>query len=114
MKIIKEFVWCKEYGMEYVAASFDISNKFITVWDSYKIKKRKHMVEVIEWLRTYSDYSEITMAPMWYLVSEWCAHNLLHSLGFKQDHTQHLDLDTTTPWYQKVGYVFLSCFYWGQ
>lgn len=114
MRIIKEFVWCVGYGMECVTATFDLANRYITVWDSHKIKKRKHMKEVIEWLRTYSDYHEITMAPMWYLICEWCAHNLLYSFGFKPEHTQHLDLDTDTPWYQKIGYVLLSFFYWGQ
>lgn len=110
MEIIHEFRWCKEYNMEYVRVS--LNEHDITIWDSYKIKKYKHMKEIIEWIKSF-DKKYLFNKPVWYHIAEWRAHNLLHSFEYQQNRTRHTNLDGNQNFTHKIAYIVLSLFYWG-
>ena len=110
MNIMHEFKWCTEYNMDCVRVS--LHKNYITILDSYKIKKHKHMKEVIKWIKNF-DSKYLFNKPIWYHIAEWKSHNLLYSLKYKQDHTKHVDLDDKNKITHKIGYIFLSLFYWG-
>ena len=44
--LIKYFTWCKDYGLDEVETT--VSQEAVTIYNSHKIKKWKHMKEVIE------------------------------------------------------------------
>lgn len=113
MSLIREFVWCKLYDLEYVRVDLSSSwKKYITIYRSYKITKTKHMKEVLNWLKTYPEVSEVLKLPMWVLIAEWKAHNLLYDLNYQRQRTEHLDIESTLDLKNKVGYALLSLFYW--
>lgn len=113
MSIIREFSWCKDYGLECVKINIDMANDNITIFDSYKIKCIKHKLEVLDWARTYVEYEKCQMSSRFMQLAEWRAHNLLHAVGFQKDRTRSVDLNYDNKWYEKLGYFFLSLFYWG-
>ena len=110
MFLIREFAWCKQYGLDFIDVR--ISDNAITIRYSYKIKKKPHMLEVINWIRKYTDNPIIQQNNM-LLISEWKSHNLLHWLNIERDRTKHCDLDIN-PLSKKILYVLASLFYWGQ
>lgn len=111
MTIIKEFSWCKEYGIDHVR--INIEWNWNTIWYSYKIKKIKHMREVIEWMKTYNDNEKLLAIPNWFIIAEWRTHNLLYWLNYERTRTRHLDINADYPLLHKIGYVVGSLFYWG-
>jgi hypothetical protein len=107
--LIKEFGWCKEYGLDYIHVA--LSDSTITIMDSYKVKRLKHMREVIDWVKTYD--TEVGKRSWISLVSEWRAHNLLYWLGVEKDRTVHCDLNNETS-IRRVLYFLGSLVYFGQ
>lgn len=107
--LIKEFGWCKEYGLDYIHIA--LSDSTITIMDSYKVKRLKHMREVIAWLKTYE--TEVGKRSWISLVSEWRAHNLLYWLGVEKDRAAHCDLNNETS-FRRVLYFLGSLVYFGQ
>ena len=79
MRLIKEYKWCKEYDID--CLTIDIYDDYITIWNSYKITKISHMLEVIETIRKYS---RIYNRSNFQLVSEWRSHNLLYDLNYER------------------------------
>lgn len=112
MTIIREFSWCKLYGIEYVKINVGVYSSGVTIFDSHKIRKIKHMLEVLDWVKGYVDFEGMQATPRWQQVCEWRAHNLLYDLKYQIDRTCSVDLNIDEPWYHKVGYVILSLFYW--
>ena len=86
MRLIKEYEWCKEYGIDCLA--IDIYEGYITILDSYKITKISHMLEVIETIR---QYSRIFNRSNFQLVSEWRSHNLLYDLNYETARTKNVN-----------------------
>ena len=107
--LIKEFGWCKEYGLDYIHIT--LSDSVITILDSYKVKRLKHMREVIDWVKTYD--TTVCKRSWISLVSEWRAHNLLYWLGIEKDRTTHCDLNEESC-IHKVLYIIGSLVYFGQ
>lgn len=107
--LIKEFGWCKEYGLDYI--HIVLSDSICTIIDSYKVKRLKHMREVIDWVKTYD--TEVGKRSWISLVSEWRAHNLLYWLGLEKDRTAHCDLNNETS-IRRVLYFLGSLVYFGQ
>ena len=105
--MLREFSWCKEYGIESLDIRINETHKTVTIYNSYKIKKYKHMKEVIETIQLYHEFNK----PVWLQIAEWRSHNLLYFLNFQRDRTQHVDLDYNQDWKLKVGYTVLSLFY---
>ena len=81
--------------------------KSITIFNSNKIKKRKHMKEVLESLQGYYKINK----PIWLQIAEWRAHNFLYYFKYQINRTQHVDLDSDMNWKTNLGYCILSLFY---
>lgn len=109
MQVEYKFDWCKQYQIDGI--SIYIGDNGINILDSYKIKKVKHMKEVLSQLSTNNEYKKIKLDKKWLQICEWKTHNLLFNLGYKQERTKHLDLNEGNKWFIKLGYVFLSLFY---
>lgn len=103
MKINKTFSWYPE------GITFEIhpSNN-VTVFNSYKVKKRKHMKEV---LKVIDQYREETTLAIWYQICEWKTHNLLYELNIKRDRTKDYDINDNVSIWEKIAFVILSVFY---
>ena len=86
MRLIKEYEWCKEYNID--CLTIDIYEDYITIWNSYKITKISHMLEVIETIR---QYSRIYNRSNFQLVSEWRSHNLLYDLNYETAKTKDVN-----------------------
>lgn len=112
MTIIREFSWCKLYGIEYVKINVSVFANHITIFDSYKIKKIKHMLEVLKWARSYAEFGDIETNSKLLQLCKWRACNLLHRFKYQVDRTRSVNLNVTETWRDKVGYIFLSLFYW--
>lgn len=107
MTILKEFSWCKEYGIDSLKITISEWSQSVTIYDSYKIKKRKHMKEVIETIKGYYEIKK----PVWLQIAEWRAHNFLYYFNYQTNRTQHVDLDNDMNWKINLGYCVLSLFY---
>ena len=82
--------------------------------NSYKIKKRKTMKQIIRCAQISCKPDDaIACRSMRGMVREWCAHNLLYNLGIARKRTASVDLDMGEPWYRRVGYFILSVLYIG-
>ena len=106
MRLIKEYEWCKEYGIDCLA--IDIYEGYITILDSYKITKISHMLEVIETIR---QYSQIFNRSNFQLVSEWRSHNLLYDLNYEIARTKNVDFNPDVLWYENCLFIISSFFY---
>ena len=109
--LIKYFPWCDKYKLDEVETL--VAENAVTIYNSYKIKKYKHMKEVVEWIKEYCHLTSVTDRSDFSLIAEWRAHNLLYWLGYERDRTMHCDLNNEQ-WYRKIGYFFLSLIYFGQ
>lgn len=111
--LIKEFTWCKDYGLEHIVVK--VSDSAITIMDSYKVKRLKHMKEVIDWVLDWigSYDTEVSKRSWISLISEWRAHNLLYWLGIEKERTAHCDLNNETS-IRRVLYFLGSLVYFGQ
>ena len=107
--MIKEFAWCKDYGLDYIHIT--LSDSVITILDSYKVKRLKYMREVIDWVKTYD--TTVGKRSWISIVSEWRAHNLLYWLGIEKDRTAHCDLNSESS-IRRVLYFIGSLMYFGQ
>lgn len=110
MTVIKEFKWCKEYNMDSI--TFHIGTNSVQIVDSYKIRKIKHMREVLRWLKNEAKYNIPPLPSVCLMLCEWRAHNLLCDLNYKSNRTCDVDLNNDNKWYVTLGYMFLSLFYW--
>lgn len=107
----KQFDWCSQYGLDKVKINIVSWVPSITVFDSNKITKRKHMEDVINWLKNEEKTSHIMTLPTNLLVAEWKSHNLLYKLNINPERTEHLDIEGEMSLLHKIGYVLLSLLY---
>ena len=106
MRLIKEFSWCKKYDIDSV--TIDIyPERYFTIWNSHKIKRSKHMLEV---LKTVSAYYK-SRHSLFYQVCEWKTHNFLYALNYKRVKTGHCDINEDVTLKQQILYVIISLFY---
>lgn len=109
MQLIRTFNWCEKYGMDKVEVA--LSDNVATIRNSHKIKKLKHMIEVVKWIKAYK--IPVTQQSTFIMVAEWRAHNLLYWLNIERDRTAHADIDINT-WWMKLAYAVGALFYFGQ
>lgn len=108
MKIIKEFSWCKEYGITEVIVDICLYKPdYITIWNSFKIKKIHHQMEVLKWIKEHHDLKQ----PLWYQLAEWRAHNFLFFFNYNPIKTEHCDLNEDVTLKDKIQFVLLSLLY---
>lgn len=106
MRIIKEYDWCQNYGIDCV--TIDVYEDYITIWNSFKITKISHMLEVIETIR---QYSRIYNRSNFQLVSEWRSHNLLYDLNYETVKTKDVNFNPDVLWHENCLYIISSFFY---
>lgn len=99
MRIIKEYEWCQNYGIDCV--TIDIYDNQIVILNGHKIIGISQMMDVI---RTIRKYTNIFNKSDFKLISEWRAHNLLKT----RDTNFNPDISTL----EMIGYTILSLFYW--
>ena len=105
----KTFNWCYQYGIDYIDVTLSDNN--VTIFNSYKIKKLSHMIDVVKWLKEYN--KPVTQQSTFLMVSEWRAHNLLYWLNIEKDRTKHIDININS-WFMKLAYIVISMFYFGK
>jgi DNA modification methylase len=107
----KFFDWCDQYGLEKVKINLVSWGPSVTIFDSNKIKKTKHMKDVINWLKNNEKTAHVMTLPTYILIAEWKAHNLLYKFNYDTVRTEHLDIENNMPLKYKIGYILLSLFY---
>jgi hypothetical protein len=105
--LIFEFPWCDQYNIDSIKV--DIHNKSFTINDSYKIKRGKHMKEV---LKRVNNYANVNLS-IHYQVCEWKTHNLLYACKYQVERTKHCDINEDVTFLEKIGFVVASLFYFG-
>lgn len=106
MRLIKEFVWCREYNINSIIINVT-SDKCFTILYSYKIKKSKHMLEVLKFVQKYFKSKH----TIWYQLCKWKTHNLLYVLGYKKNRTESCDMNEDVKFVHQCLYVVMSLFY---
>jgi hypothetical protein len=110
-KISKSFDWCSLYGITTVDINI-IDSQSLTIYNSFKITKRKHIKEVIKWLKEEEATQFIVTQPLSVLIAEWQSHNLLYIWNIEPERTIHLDITKEMKTWEKLGYLCFSLFYW--
>lgn len=99
---------------------FKISNLDITcssycihISNSYKVRKRKEMKEILNELEESLYKHPNIDTPFNYrtkrgMIREWIAHNNAYKLKYKQDRTGSVDLEYPQKWQMKVLYFFIG------
>lgn len=90
--------------------SYSISNNNIHINDSYKIKSKESMLNVLNDIYN-KYYSDVFKRSMDSLLNEWGAHNLFYNLHLFRSHTKDVDLNyPQKKWlsicYNIVGFVY--------
>lgn len=81
------------------------------ILDSYKLKKKSDMKEVLELIREKAFKSAaVNNRSIKGMVNEWRVHNFLYSLGIAKTRTKDVDLELNQPWYMKFLYSVFSFF----
>jgi hypothetical protein len=108
--ICTSFDWCSKLNLEHVKLQVSADNVMIV--DSYKIRRLKYMLDVINYIKTLNN-TIISKRKTLSLLSEWRAHNLLYWMGIERERTMHCDLNFENS-FKKFLYMILSIFYIGQ
>ena len=91
-------------------SSYNISNTNIHINDSYKIKSKESMLNVLNDIYN-KYYSDVFKRSMDSLLNEWRAHNLFYNLHLFRSHIKDVDLNyPQKKWlsicYNIVGFVY--------
>lgn len=97
---------------------YTISDKVIHIQDSYKIKTKKEMTEILNSFREqYPENYILKTRSNSSLIREWKGHNFLYELRLFRSHTKDVDLDDNTCiilmtgyWFLALGYDFINIF----
>lgn len=90
--------------------SYNVSNNNIHIDNSYKIKSKESMLNVLNDIYN-KYYSDVFKRPMDSLLNEWGVHNLFYNLHLFRSHTRDVDLNyPQKKWlsicYDIVGFVY--------
>lgn len=90
-----------------------VTEKNIHIYDSYLIKSRKIMEEMLHFAleKMIMRYGKTHGRTVDDMIIEWRAHNFLYDLGLLRSHTKDVDLDTEETSLRKFLYRILSAFY---
>ena len=87
--------------------SFKIGDVAIKIINSYQIKKRSRIKEILYVFKL--EHSDIKFdRDINLLVKEWIVHNRLYKLGLFRNRTKDVDLEYQQKWYLKVMYWILG------
>lgn len=87
-----------------------ISMNDVKVFESYKVKKKSEMEELLDYWR--GEYITLVFQRTnKSLINEWRSHNLLYNLHLFRSHTTDVDLNYPEKWYMKIIYGIISFIY---
>lgn len=93
--------------------TYDICEKNIRINDSYKIKAKSGMIEILTRIcadATYKGYTYTRTLKSW--LREWQAHNVLYTLGVARKRTGSVDLNENASGIARFCYNLLALLYW--
>lgn len=81
-----------------------VTSNNIHIKDSYDIKKRSEMKEILYAIQYKSPDCNVFKRSYNSMISEWRTHNRLYRLGYKKDRTGSVDLNYPLKWYIELAY----------
>ena len=75
MRLIKEFKWCRRYGLKTVEVDYNLNNKNVIIYRANKIKRLKHMIEVIRWIKQFGEYRKTFDKHIFFYLWRWKTFN---------------------------------------
>ena len=106
--------------LQLVTSKYDVhitcTSTNLHIVNSYKIKSRKQMVEIIQGVIDIIKPSKINEYAVFKrtinsMVNEWCTHNILYELGIFKERTASVDLNYPLKWYWRLMYNIIGKFY---
>ncbi len=85
-----------------------ISDTCVHITDSYTVKKRIVMKDVIKDLKETYDATVLKERSTFGMVNEWVGHNNLYTLGLWESRTKDVDLEYPQAWYYKIIWFLLG------
>lgn len=89
---------------------YSISDQFLTIHESHKVRSVTGMKEVLERVRRENigkDYPILRRTDR-DIIDEWKVHNLFYNLHVFRLHTGTVDLEYPQRWWFRIGYRVLS------
>ena len=90
----------------------EIYNANIHIKDSYKIKSKRKMQEILYDVKHYINQKGLECKTFLRsdksLIAEWRTHNRLYKLGYKRERTADVDLNYPLKWYVELAYRILG------
>ena len=90
--------------------NYNVSDYCWSIIDSYKVKSRKDMQAILEYLS--DNHGLLSGRTIKDMVYEWCVHNLFYDLHLFRSHTETVDMEANQKKYLKILYKCFSIFYW--
>ena len=90
--------------------SYSANNDCWTIIDSYEIKDRKSMEDILKLIS--KDYPMLSNRTISDMVDEWRVHNMLYTLHLWRKRTRTVDIERDQNKILKFLYRFLSKLYW--
>jgi hypothetical protein len=111
MLISKKFDWCSDYGLNKVEVYISDNRDVLTIYNSSKIRKTKHIKEVLSWLNNIDYIKPIFNHGINIASREWRVHNLLYNLKIQISRTEHVDYKSDQSCLEAIAYFLLSFLY---
>lgn len=87
-----------------------ISKNNIKIKDSYKIKDKKQMKEILEEIFSRDKYKQTRKRKLKESILEWRTHNILFNFGLFVEHTRDCDISENEPILYLLAYKILGRF----
>lgn len=84
--------------------SYRITDTYITVYDSYKIKKNDFKQFLIQLRSEQSERTIFKKRSNCSLSNEWAVHTFLYKLNIEPDRTKNADMQWPLTWWEKILY----------
>lgn len=91
---------------------YSISNNGMSIPNSYLVKKKSEMKNVIKQIREENKDNgfDILKRSDMSFVREWRSHNIFYNLHIMRSHTRTVDFEYPQAWYFKVAYALVGLF----
>jgi hypothetical protein len=107
-KVNRGGIRCVSYILQKDGCTIIVTDYNIHIEDSYKISKRKDIIDIMDWIYDNYDNKVIQNRTKSSCINEWIAHNNLYKLGLFKSHTVSVDIDYPQKWYMPIIYKLLS------
>ena len=75
MRLIKAFKWCKKYNLDQIEVDYDLNNQNVIIYRAKYIKNILHMIEIVNWAKTFPEYRKVLSKPTCVYVAKWLLIN---------------------------------------